>query len=208
MINLEDYDSIIFDFGGVIININYHLSVLAFEKLGFQKFDNWYAQAGQDKLFDNLETGQISENEFYDEVRNISKLQLTNEQIKNAWNALLLDLPIQRIELLKQLSKSHKIFLLSNTNQIHANDFAEKIDGNYGWENFKSIFNNTYLSHEIKMRKPNADAFEFVLNQNNLVCSKTLFIDDSIQHIEGAKKVGINAYYLNPNEKNSILDLF
>jgi putative hydrolase of the HAD superfamily len=207
-INLEKYDTLIFDFGGVIINIDYNLSVKAFEKLGFNGFDNWYSQAEQHKLFDDLETGKIGAYGFYNEVRRISKLDLTNNQIEEAWNALLLNLPEQRISILEKLSQSHQLFLLSNTNEIHANSFSNQIENMYGWNNFKNLFEKVYLSHEINLRKPNLDIFEFVINTHQLNTNRTLFIDDSKQHIDGAIEAGIDAYFLDVKKGESILGLF
>jgi len=207
-INLEKYDTLIFDFGGVIINIDYNLSVKAFEKLGFNGFDNWYSQAEQHKLFDDLETGKIGADGFYNEVRRISKLDITNNQIEEAWNALLLNLPEQIISILEKLSQSHQLFLLSNTNEIHANSFSNQIENMYGWNNFKNLFEKVYLSHEINLRKPNLDIFEFVINTHQLNTNRTLFIDDSKQHIDGAIKAGIDAYFLDVKKGESILGLF
>jgi putative hydrolase of the HAD superfamily len=202
------YDHIILDFGGVIYNINYHLSVVEFEKLGFEKFDEWYSQAKQHDLFDSLETGKVSELEFYNEVRKISGIEIKNTEIELAWNSLLIDLPISRIELLKQLSKRYELYLLSNTNFIHARAFKNSIDEEIGWNAFAKNFKQVYLSHEINKRKPDTNTFEFVIETNKLNRDKTLFVDDSKQHIEGAKKTGIDTYFLDLKNGDSIENLF
>ena len=198
------YESLILDFGGVLYHIDYTLTVKRFQEIGFENFDSWYSQAKQHALFDQLETGKLSEEHFYNNVRNISQINLSNQLIEEAWNALLIELPASRITLLKELSKYYKLFLLSNTNQIHAKAFKQEIEHKYGWEEFCKPFSAVYLSHEIGFRKPNADAFEFVVNRNNLQKEKTLFVDDSIQHIEGAAGVGIDSYFLDLKAGDSI----
>lgn len=201
------YETLILDFGGVLYNIDYTLSVKQFNELGFENFDKWYSQAKQHSLFDLLETGKVSEEEFYNEVRKISQINLSDQQIENAWNALLIDLPDSRIQLLHELSKHYNLILLSNTNCIHAKAFLQEIDLKYGWERFRSPFNCIYLSHEIGFRKPTAEAFEYVVNENSLQKEKVLFVDDSIQHIEGAKSFGIDGYFLNLKAGDSIEQL-
>jgi putative hydrolase of the HAD superfamily len=204
----DKYKHIILDFGGVIFNIDYHLTVAEFEKIGFTQFYTWYSQAKQHELFDKLETGMISPEKFFAEIRNISGLDLKDAQIENAWNALLIGLPQNRIELLKDLSSQYNLYLVSNTNIIHASSFQHDIDKNFGWENFKNLFNKVCLSHEIQKRKPNADVFEYVIESNGLNKDETLFVDDSIQHIDGASKIGIDSYFLDLKSGDSFENLF
>lgn len=102
---INNFDSIIFDLGGVLWNISYHATATAFINLGFSDFNNWYSQANQKELFNKLETGKIAEHDFYQEVRDVSGLNLSNSEIENAWNAMLLDLPTERIELISEIAK-------------------------------------------------------------------------------------------------------
>lgn len=207
-INLDQYSDIILDFGGVILNIDYMESVRSFEKLGFNSFDAWFSQAKQHELFDALEVGKINATDFYNEVRNISGLHLSDLEIENAWNALLLDLPMDTMRVIESLNKTHRLYLLSNTNAIHANSFIKSIDETYGWNKFTALFKQVYLSHEIGLRKPHGEIFEFVIQSNNLKKENTLFIDDSIQHVEGAKLVGLKAHHLNLKSDESLKKLF
>ena len=119
---------------------------------------------------------------------------------------MLLDLPVQRIELLKQLSTNYRLFLLSNTNIIHYRAYSAYLKQTFCKMIFDEIFEKQYLSFEIGMRKPDREIFELVLSENKLIASETIFIDDSIQHVEGAREAGITAYHLQPGE--SILELF
>lgn len=200
---INNFDSIIFDLGGVLWNISYQATADAFIKLGFTDFENWYSQANQKELFNKLETGKISENDFYNEVRKVSELNLSNNQIEKAWNSMLLDLPTERIELIAKIAKTKPIYLLSNTNEIHLKKIEQLLkDKTTNWENFCAIFTKVYLSCRVGMRKPNEDIFFKVLKDNNLIASKTLFIEDSIQHIETANKIGIQTLFLQPNAAN------
>lgn len=200
---INNFDSIIFDLGGVLWNISYQATATAFINLGFSDFNNWYSQANQKELFNKLETGKIAEHDFYQEVRDVSGLNLSNSEIENAWNAMLLDLPTERIELISEIAQKKPIFLLSNTNEIHLKKIEELLKKKEtNWDKFCGIFSKVYLSCRVGMRKPNEDIFFKVLKDNNLIANKTLFIEDSIQHIETAKKIGIQTLFLEPNPAN------
>ena len=198
--------NIIFDFGGVILNIDYQLSEKAFEELGFLDFKNFYSQAAQKELFDSLEKGLITPEDFRNEVRKLIHRGISDSQIDNAWNAMLLDLPEERIKLLETLKTKYRIFLLSNTNEIHFDSFTSYIKNKFKRDDFSEVFEKAYVSHKVKMRKPDAEIFEHVLAESKLKKEETLFIDDSIQHIESANKIGINTIFLKKDE--TILNLF
>jgi len=198
--------NIIFDFGGVILNIDNKLAEKSFERLGLKKFDQLYSQAAQKELFDELETGLISPDMFRKKIRNYISSDVSDLQIDNAWNSMLLDLPEERIELLEKLKPKYRLFLLSNTNEIHFAKFSAYMRNKFRRDLFSGLFEKAYLSFEVKMRKPNVEIFEHVLNQSGLKGDETLFIDDSFQHIEGAKKVGLRAVFLEKGK--TILDVF
>ena len=119
IVDLSRFEAIIFDLGGVILNIDYHLSANAFKAIGAEDFYVLYSQAKQSDLFDRLEIGAIDAEDFRKEVREIFRAKWTKQEIDSAWNAMLLDLPSERLELLKELSNTRRIFLISNTNEIH-----------------------------------------------------------------------------------------
>ena len=199
MLELNGVKNIIFDLGGVILNIDYGQTANAFKKIGVANFDEIYSQAKQVQVFDKLETGELTPDEFREYMKEIvPSLQLSD--IDKAWNAMLLDLPASRIDLLKKLKKKYRLFLLSNTNEIHIKCFRKIIESSFGENIFDAIFENQYYSSEIGMRKPNPECFQYVLEKNGMEPSETLFIDDSIQHVEGARKLKINAYHLIPGE--------
>jgi putative hydrolase of the HAD superfamily len=192
--------SIIFDLGGVILNINYELTSKHFENLGGFQFDTIYNQAKQMEIFNLLETGKISPAVFRLKLKKLMHLTVSDEKFDTSWNAMLLDLPIKRLELIKSLKFTYNTFLLSNTNEIHIKAFKKIINQKIGYSNFTSCFDKCYLSSEIGLRKPNIDCFNYVLKKNNLLPEQTLFIDDSIQHIEGAQKAGLKTYHLKKEE--------
>ncbi len=203
---IKDIKYIIFDWGGVIININYDATVHAFGQLGYEKFEEYYHQRSQHALFDDYEIGSISTNVFRDGIRKALSLpDLSNQQIDEAWSAMLLDMPMERIEIIKKLKTQYRLFLLSNTNQIHEDEIVPRLDNQLGYP-FFSLFDAVYLSHRVGERKPNAAIFEHVMRENNLNPKETLFIDDSEQHIDGASALGINAFYL--QKGMSIVDIF
>ncbi|MFI5164572.1 MAG: HAD family hydrolase [Bacteroidia bacterium] len=198
--------NIIFDFGGVILNIDYKRTELAFAKLGLTDFAEIYSQATQKELFDVFEKGSITPADFRREVRKFIDREVSDSQINEAWNSMLLDLPEERIHLLDQLKKKYHLFLMSNTNEIHFNAFTDYMRKKFNRDIFSDVFDKAYVSHRVNMRKPDAEIFELVLNENKLKKEETLFIDDSIQHIEGAKKAGLNTIFLEKGK--TILDLF
>jgi len=206
MLELNGVKNIIFDLGGVILNIDYGQTANAFMKIGVANFDKIYSQAKQGQVFDKLETGDLTPDEFREYIKEIvPSLQFSD--IDKAWNAMLLDLPIQRIDLLKKLKKKYRLFLLSNTNEIHIKCFRKIIESSYGKNIFDDVFEHQYYSSDIGMRKPNAECFQYVLEKNSLEPSETLFIDDSVQHVEGARKLNIKAYHLMPGEDITTLFL-
>lgn len=204
---IQGFKNIIFDFGGVIINIDYNLSAEAFRKMGLSNFEEFFSKAQQKQLFDLYEKGLITSHEFRTELKNAFNIKPSNDAINAAWNAMLLDLPQERLHLLKRLKNTHRTFLLSNTNEIHIETIYDMLATKMNVPDLSAYFEKIYFSYEMKMRKPDEEIFRHVLKENNLLPEETLFIDDSPQHLEGAKRLGIRTYYLDVT-KESILDIF
>ena len=200
---MKNIKAIIFDLGAVILNINYQKTIHEFEKLGIKNPKSFYSKQTQINLFDKFEIGKISAEEFILELQKAT-CHASFKDIRSAWNAMLLDLPKNRINLLEKLNKTYSIFLLSNTNTIHISEFKRKL-GREKYLNFYNLFKKVYYSYKIGFRKPNTEAFRLILNENKLPAHKVLFIDDSPQHIEGAKKIGIKTYHLQDNEEITTL---
>ena len=200
---MKNSKAIIFDLGAVILNINYQNTIDAFTKLGVQNASTFYSKKVQTELFNQIETGRITAEEFLITLQRKTN-KATINQVKEAWNAMLLDLPDDRIELIKVLKSKYRIYLLSNTNSIHIDAFKKQL-GIVKWQEFSDLFDKMYLSHEVGMRKPNAEIFEHILAEQKLKAEEVFFIDDSPQHIEGAKKIGIQTHHLLDNEEITTL---
>lgn len=202
---MKKIDNIIFDLGNVILDIDYQSTIKAFEKIGIENASILYSKSSQTKIFDQLETGKITKEDFILEIQKIIS-KASKSEIINAWNAIIKDLPESRIDILKNLKDKFSIFLLSNTNSIHIDYIVKKI-GERKYDEFYNLFDKVYYSHEVKLRKPDPNIFKLVINENNLKIKNTLFIDDSIQHINSAKKLGLQTYHLN-NSIESLETIF
>ena len=196
--------AIIFDLGAVILNINYQNTIDEFTKLGVNNAATFYSKKVQTNLFNQIETGMISSNEFLKALQKETKNANIN-QVEKAWNAMLLDLPEERIQLIEKLKNNHSIYLLSNTNAIHI-DAIKKQLGKRKWLAFCKLFDKMYLSHELGLRKPDVKIFEYILKEQKLKAEEVFFIDDSPQHIASAKKIGIHCHHLLDDE--NIITLF
>ena len=201
---MKKYKTIIFDLGAVILNINYQNTIDEFTKLGVKNAVNFYSKKVQTDLFNQIEIGVISSNEFLQALQKETK-NANMKEVEQAWNAMLLDLPEERLQLIKKLKDNHAIFLLSNTNAIHINAFKKQL-GDKKWLEFCELFDKMYLSHELGLRKPDIEIFEYILNEQKLIAEEVFFIDDSPQHIVSAKKTGIHCHYLLDNEE--VISLF
>ena len=197
--------AIIFDLGAVILNINYQNTIDEFAKLGVNNSTTFYSKKVQTNLFNQIETGMISSNKFLKALQKETKNANIN-QVEKAWNAMLLDLPEERIQLIEKLKKNnYSIYLLSNTNAIHI-DAIKKQLGKRKWLAFCKLFDKMYLSHELGLRKPDVKIFEYILKEQKIKAEEVFFIDDSPQHIASAKKIGIHCHHLLDDE--NIITLF
>ena len=189
-------EHIIFDLGGVILNIDYQAPVRAFKALGAEGVDEFYSKQSQTELFDLLETGKISEAAFFETLSRFCPPGTTHTQLEQAWNSILLDFPLRRLQLLQQVQLHYNTYLLSNTNSIHERAFNKMLLQQTGMPSLAVFFDNVYMSHRVGLRKPDQAIFELVLRENNLSPEKTLFIDDSLQHIDSARTLGIQTIHL------------
>lgn len=192
----SDIELVIFDLGGVILDIDYRLTQSAFANLGVQNVEQLYSKAAQGGLFDKMERGQISPDEFRNGIRAWLSHEVSDEQIDEAWNALIMQIPPARLEAIAKLRQSIRTCLLSNTNAIHISCFTQVIAAQGLSDVYQSAFEQIYYSSEIGQRKPDAAAFEHVLQGMRVAPEKALFIDDSEQHILSARSLGMHAYHL------------
>ena len=195
MVRLSDFDTIIFDFGGVILDIDPDLSRRRFaEMLGIENARKLEAE----QLPQLYEKGLISRTEFVSRINQIAGTQLSAEEILAAWNAMLLNYKPARIEWIKRLHTTHRLLLLSNTNDSHFEYFHNKLIAEYG-VTFYQLFDHVYLSHEMGMLKPSHEIFETVIAQQQLNLQRTLFIEDTARNVEGAQEVGLQTLLIPRN---------
>ncbi len=197
--------NIIFDLGGVIINLDIPLTIKEFNQFTHQPFEKLYNQLQQNELFDLFDKGLVSEQTFFKQLNELLGKQASSQQLLKAWNAMLLDFPLHRLQLLQNLKPKYRTFLLSNTNETHITAFENILWNEHHLKNLDTFFEKSYYSCRIGMRKPQIDIFQRVVQENNLNPHETLFIDDSPQHIEGAKKIGLQAILLDKNKDISTL---
>lgn len=191
----EKIENIIFDLGGVLLNIEYNKTIEAFRTLGMANPEQAFSKEVQADFFQGFEKGLISETVFISEINKEFK-NATPLEIIDAWCALLGDFPNQRFEYLQKLSKKYRLFLLSNTNIIHLKAFEKIIDNAVGWNNFTSLFEGIGYSHELNMRKPDTDIFMKMIDKYELNPARTCFIDDTDVHVATANSLGITAFHL------------
>ncbi|MEI6434091.1 MAG: HAD family phosphatase [Bacteroidota bacterium] len=204
----SQFRNLIFDFGGVICNIDIKLTQEAFISLGLKTFNTPKSISASSRLFEKIETGVITPEQFRTELKQFFSNPVTDNQINNAWNALLLDIPASRIRLLEQLRTHYRIFLLSNSNEIHYLKFLNNFTRDYGYRDFDALFEKAYFSFNIGLKKPAMEIFEFVVENSNINPAETIFIDDTLVHVESAKQVGLHGYHLKISEGEQITDLF
>ncbi len=191
--------NIIFDLGGVLLDIDYNRTRNAFEALGIKNFDELYSQASANHLFQRLEMGTIDVPDFFNELNQCTGLSLSDDEIITAWNAMLLDFRESSLEYLTPLKKKAQLVLLSNTNIIHKEAF-DKIYYKKGRSiSFEEHFHHCIFSYETGTRKPDADCFLWTLDKANIRPEETIFIDDSSQNVEGSISVGIHGILLENN---------
>lgn len=198
-IDLMNIDAIIFDLGGVIINICYENTIRAFSQLCGFDASSLYTQKSQTDLFDQYEMGRISSADFRAGLsQRLGISDHSDEALNQAWNAMLLDIPKERVDWLQMIGQAKRIFLLSNTNEIHklAFDqiFRQTFNSTIG--QLDDLFEKAYFSHLMGDRKPHPSIFKTIIVEQSLVPERTLFIDDSMQHIEGAQSVGLQTLHM------------
>lgn len=189
--------NIIFDFGDVFINLD---KDFIYDQMEYPHLDKSVQKNLLKELNEQYEVGNIKTDTFLAGLSAVYP-DKSKDHIKNIWNGMLLDFPVYRLEFLKELSQSntYRLFLLSNTNSLHI-DNVYQVVGKEFYTAFKGCFEQFYLSHEIGLRKPDAAVFHYVLEQNDLKASETLFIDDTIENIKAAAGLGIYTWHLSKDE--------
>ncbi len=193
---IKDIKHIIFDLGNVLLNIDPSLTHKALQDLSIPHFDQVYNNLKEQNIFHDLETNTINPRQFIDRIREASGLPLQDYQIIDAWNALLLDFPLRRLQILQQLQLHYDLVLLSNTNEIHEEYFNKELQKAHGIPNIGVFFDKVYYSHRVGMRKPDPAIFQRVINECSFKPEHTLFIDDLEQNTLVAESLGIKTIWL------------
>ena len=196
MPNRGKIKNIVFDLGVVLFKLEYELTVEAFKTLGVGNHEELFSEAGQLMLFDRFERGEIKVPEFLEGMQRLIPGEATDQSIIDAWNAMLLDFPQSSIDLLEALRPHYQLYLLSNTNDLHFVRFHEIIKEQHGLDGLDQYFVGLYYSHNEGLRKPEPAFYQRLLEQERLVPSETVFIDDMIKNVQGAVDVGIRGVLL------------
>ena len=201
--------NIIFDLGNVILNVDYDQTIDAFKTLGVDDFEHLYTPLAQKHFIDNMDKGLITPSEFRESLRTEAPAlrNRSDKEIDTAWCAMLLDLPKARLDILENLKKRYRTFLLSNTNEIHVAIFDDIVAGVSPGKRMSDYLEKVYYSNEMGMRKPDVEIYRFVIETNDLNPSETLFIDDLQANIEGASKAGLKTFLMEKG-KVTLEDLF
>lgn len=198
--NHHNIENIIFDLGGVIINLDMEHAFDRFSQLfGRDVRANMVEDFHNHSFFRQYEVGAINDDEFRKSLRELAKTDLDDVHLDEAWNSMLGDIPGERIEWIAELAKDYKVFILSNTNSIHITRFNEIFDQSSSYNLPGDLFHKTYYSHEIKDRKPNSSCFQFVLDDFGMLPGNTLFYDDNLENIKVAGELGINTVLVEQN---------
>lgn len=198
---MKEFKNLIFDIGDVIVDIDFSITIAAFQKLATVDFSEIISYSTQHHLFDQLETGKLTAQQFRNELKAFLKPGITDEEIDAAWNSILVDYPEPKFKLLKELKLRYKTFALSNTNEIHVATFNRAVKEKFGAKDFESFFHRAYYSNQIGFRKPQKEMYECILQKENLNPSDTFFVDDKAENVEAANNLGIQAYQLTDRNK-------
>ena len=204
---IQPIKNIIFDLGGVILNIDPQLTVKEFRNMGWSDFYTDSNKAMAKELFFQLERGNSSPDVFRDAVRAMINDQIDDETIDKAWTAMVLDIPADRVRYLKGLKNNYRLFLLSNTNEIHRLKFHADFEKEFGYS-FYDLFERNFYSHEMGMRKPNREIYDEALKLAGLKAEETLFIDDIEENTDAAKGVGMRVLHIEPGSLLEKLPLY
>jgi putative hydrolase of the HAD superfamily len=198
MFDLLKIDAVIFDLGGVILNLDFARTIAAFQQaIPDLDLESFLGKEGQHKMYSEFEVGKKTTEEFVHDFNHYYQADLSLDEFARCWNAMILDMPTHRILLLKKLrSSGKKIYLLSNINAIHEDAVNRRFleAGERG--HFRDLFDHKYYSHHIKMRKPNPEIFQHVIHEQKLRPERTLFIDDTKMHVDSAHRLGLKTHHL------------
>lgn len=166
--------------------------------MGFKEFKQLFASGHVTSFIKDYEVGAIDDQQFVEAIKKVAKSENDDAVAIAAWNAMLLDFPAERIEYLHALQGRYRLFLFSNTNALHLQSFRKTYSEAFNQAVLDDHFEKAYYSHEIKLRKPTVEAFQYVINDSKLNPAETLFVDDMLVNVEGARAAGLQGFHLEP----------
>lgn len=198
---MKNIKNIIFDLGGVLINLDPDRTRRCFQSFfsSIDQYHSFYKTMTKESIFNDHETGKICDEFFIETIQRLVPKKISSYDIVNAWNAMILDFPRERIELLRRLRKKFNIFVLSNTNHIHLQFARQKVLLDADIDDLDAEFDQAFYSHIVHHRKPNKEIFEVVCDQANIQPSESLFIDDNQINLTGAEEIGIQTIHHQAN---------
>lgn len=192
--------SIVFDFGDIFINLEKEAQIEAFKKIGLHGPTPELVEAN-----DLFEKGQITELAFLETFQKFIP-NASVEEIRTAWNTIIGEFPLYRLEFLQLLTRKYKLFLLTNTDEIHIDRFEHNAGISF-FSDFYQCFEKVYYSYEMGMRKPDPAIFNHILNKHDLSPKRTLFVDDKKVNTDAAASLGIHVWNLQVGQED-VVDLF
>ena len=196
----EKIKNIIFDLGGVVLDIDENIVYKELEKMGIRTSELAHSKEFMD-IMSKFDTGIYTAPTFRKKTKAIlGQEKMTDQKFDSIWNSMLLDIPRERIAALEQIRKHYKIFLMSNSNEIHYDLYVRDLQLRFGYNEFDELFNKSYFSFAEHLEKPNPRFFELILDHEHLLPEETLFIDDTAENINVAKSLGINTYHISREE--------
>ena len=203
----NNISTLIFDLGGVIVDLDLAKCIQNFKELGLENIEQYLSNFGQKDFFMQFEKGQIGIPAFRNEIRKLAGTELSDAQIDKAWCSFLTQIPVEKLHLLSELKKKYRLLLLSNTNPLHI-ETAVAAEFSKTGKTMQDFFDKCYLSYEMGMVKPDVEIFEALLADAQLKAEECLFLDDGKKNIDTAAALGIQTYWVKPNENlNFLLDI-
>lgn len=196
---MNNITTLLFDFGGVLVDLDKQACLNAFSKLGIIDLEQYISNYAQSGIFLKLEKGQVSPEEFRNEIRKMTDKELSDAEIDNAWNSFLISIPEYKLDFLLELRKKYRVLMLSNTNAIHFEQRAQEEFSKRG-KKLEDYFDTCYLSYKLGMAKPDKEIFEHVLENEDAEAHQILFLDDGETNIETARSIGFASYLVSQQE--------
>lgn len=200
----NNISTLIFDLGGVIVDLDLAKCIQKFKELGLENIEQYLSNFGQKDFFMQFEKGQIGIPAFRNEIRKLAGIELTDAQIDEAWCSFLTQIPVEKLHLLSELKKKYRLLMLSNTNPLHI-ETAVAVEFSKTGKTMQDFFDKCYLSYEMGMVKPDVEIFEALLADAQVKAEECLFLDDGKKNIDTAAALGIQTYWVKPNENLNFL---